>query len=175
MKIGIDFGTCFSSIGFMNGRRPVTNILDDRNNSGIPTLFMYSKSKNEELYGYDCTTFEAIINNKDVVRYMKKMVRDNPNNLNKIVTSGGKNFTIREILKKYLKYLIAQSQVAATKSFEFESSYIENITITTPVAISSGSMTSTDYKQLLVDTIKEITGLDYSNINVVEEPVAAAI
>ncbi|WP_400209349.1 hypothetical protein [Candidatus Methanarcanum hacksteinii] len=48
MIIGIDFGTCFSSIAVMQGLRPVDNIVDDyeqryaNTSLGIPTLFMFS-------------------------------------------------------------------------------------------------------------------------------------
>ena len=75
MIIGIDFGTCFSSIAIMNGLIPVTNFGTTGDARGIPTLFMFSKALNTELYGTDCEIGEAVVNSKEVVRYMKKIVR----------------------------------------------------------------------------------------------------
>lgn len=175
MIIGIDFGTCFSSVAFMNGLIPVTDYIKDPNKTGIPTIFMYSRNTQKELYGYDCTTTEAIMNSADVVRYMKRTIRENPNNLNATVSSGGKNFTINEIVKKYLMYLIAQAKNAAIQSGEFTNTNIEEVTITAPVGISEGQMTATDYNKLLVNTITEITGLSKEKVNVLQEPVSAAI
>lgn len=175
MIIGIDFGTCFSCVAFMNGFIPVTNYIDDPNKTGIPTLFMYSRMLNKELYGYECLSSEAAMNSADVVRNLKRMIRENPNNLNATVISGGKSYTIKDIVKKYLMYLIAQAKSAGIRSGEFSNTNIEYITITAPVGIADGQMTATDYNKLLVDTITEITGLDKSMVSVLQEPVAAAI
>ena len=175
MFIGIDFGTCFSSVAFMNGHIPVTDYISDYNRMGVPTLFMYSKKSNKELFGCDCTTVEATMNSGDVIKYMKKIIRENPNNLNKTVQSGGINYSIKEVVKKFLTYLIEQAKEAGAKSGEFSNTDIEGVTITAPVGIADHQMTATDYKKLLVSTITEITGLDKTKVNVLEEPVAAAI
>ncbi len=45
MIVGIDFGTCFSSVAIMNGLIPVTTCVKDTTGVGIPTLFMYSRSQ----------------------------------------------------------------------------------------------------------------------------------
>ena len=49
MIIGIDFGTCFSSVAVMLGSRPIANFMDEYKNQGIPSAFMYDKTKGEEL------------------------------------------------------------------------------------------------------------------------------
>lgn len=175
MKIGIDFGTCFSSIAFMSGLIPVTNIIEDDDRTGIPTVFMYSRNSQKELYGYECNIVEAAINPSDVIRYMKRTIRQNPNNMNMTVQSGGKTFTMGEIVKKFLMYLLAQAKNAAIKSGEFENSKYEAITIAAPVGIAGGQMTATDYNKLLASTIIELTGLNAKQVNVIQEPVAAAI
>ena len=175
MELGIDFGTCFSSIAIMNGTRPMTNLFDDDRGAGIPTLFMYSRKYQQEVYGFECTKSDAIQNSEDVVRYMKKMVRENPNNLDKIVMSGGKKYTIRDILKRYLNYLIAQAKVAASEIDDIKNPNIESVTITVPVGISSGQMPTTDYRSLLQNEIIEITGLSKYNVHILEEPSAAAM
>ena len=80
MIVGIDFGTCFSSAAIMSGLIPVTNYASDTN-EGIPSLFMFSKETGKELYGIDCTKREAVENEDDVVRYMKRLVRADPDSL----------------------------------------------------------------------------------------------
>lgn len=175
MIIGIDFGTCFSCVAFMNGAIPVTDYIKDPNKTGIPTIFMYSRSLNKELYGYECLSAEAAMNSADVIRNMKRTIRENPNNLNATVMSGGKSYTIKDIVRKYLMYLVAQAKSAAIQSGEFSNTNIEGVTITAPVGIAEGQMTATDYNKLLVDTITEITGLSKNKVSVLQEPVSAAI
>ena len=175
MIIGIDFGTRFSCVAFMNGLIPVTDYINDPNKTGIPTIFMYSRNLNKELYGYECLSAEAAMNSADVIQNMKRTIRENPNNLNATVMSGGKNYTIKDIVRKYLMYLIAQAKSAAIQSGEFSNTNIEWVTITVPVGIAEGQMTATDYNKLLVDTITEITGLSENKVSVLEEPVSAAI
>ncbi len=175
MILGIDFGTCFSSVAFMNGQIPVTDYIKDPNKTGIPTLFMHSRKTGKDLYGYDCTTAEAIINSADVVRNIKRIIRENPKNLNMSVLSGGNSYTISEVVKKYLTYLITEARNAAIRSGEFTNTDIEAVTISSPIGISGGQMTATDYSQLLVDMVTEITGLPEKKVYVLQEPVSAAI
>lgn len=174
MIIGIDFGTCFSCIAYMNSFR-AQSLIADEDRLGIPTIFMYSKRSDKELYGYECSSVEATMNSADVIRYMKRTIRENPNNLNATVISGGKSYTIKYIVKQYLLYLIAQAKVAANQINESINTDVEGVTITAPVGIAEGQMTATDYNKLLVDTIIEITGLPKSKVSVLQEPVSAAI
>ncbi len=174
MILGIDFGTCFSAVATMFGRTPVTDFMYDPNRTGTPSLFMYSP-RSGELFGYECLSAEAMTNSADVVRYMKRSLREDPNNLGKVVTSGGKNFTVAEVVEKYLTYLLKRAASDAAKCGEFDNPEIEGVTISAPVGISGGLMTATDYNRFLIDTLMKITGLARSRINVVQEPVAAAI
>ncbi|MBQ4585078.1 MAG: Hsp70 family protein [Clostridia bacterium] len=175
MIIGIDFGTCFSSIAIMNGLIPVTNFGTTGDARGIPTLFMFSKALNTELYGTDCEIGEAVVNSKEVVRYMKKIVRQNPNNLNATIRTNGKDYTIKEILKKYLAFLLAKAKDNARRIGEISNLDFERIAITAPVGIAEGQMTATDYNQLLVDTVVEITGVSKDKVSIIQEPVGAAM
>ena len=52
MFIGIHFGKKYSNIAFTNGLIPVTDYIKDPNKTGIPNLFMYSKTKQKEFFGY---------------------------------------------------------------------------------------------------------------------------
>lgn len=175
MILGIDFGTCFSTVATMFGRTPVTDFMYDPNKTGTPSLFMYSQKSGKELLGYECLSGEAMQNSADVVKYMKRIVRENPANLDAKVTSGGKKYTVRGVVKKYLTYLLKQAKADAVKCGEFENPEIEAVTVTAPIGISGGQMTATDYNKFLIDTLTDITGLERDKINIVQEPVAAAI
>ncbi len=175
MIVGIDFGTCYSSAAIMSGLIPVTNFIKDHEGMGIPSLFMYSVEKGKELYGRDCETGDAFRHSADIVRYMKRTVREDPSNLGKKVSSGGKEYTLSEVIEKYLMFLISEVKAAAVKSGEYSNTDIEAITITAPVGIAQGQMMASEYNQLLQDAVVRITGLPKENVRVLLEPVAAAI
>lgn len=175
MIIGIDFRTCFSSAAIMNGLIPVTSYVKDTTGEGVPSLFMYSAEKNMEMYGEECTTGEAFGHSADIVRYMKRTVRENPQNLDMTIRSGGKDFAIGEVIEKYLTFLVSKIREGAMKSGEFSNNEIEAVTITAPVGISSDSMMASDYNRLLQDCMCRITNLPRDKVRVLQEPVAAAI
>lgn len=175
MIIGIDFGTCYSSAAIMNGLIPVTTFIRDSTGMGIPSLFMFSEEKNEELYGEACETGYAFRHSADIVRYMKRTVREDPANLERTVTSGGREYTLSQVIEKYLTYLIGEIREAAIRSGEYSNSNIEAVTITAPVGIASGQMMASEYNKLLQDAVMRITGLPKENVRILQEPVAAAI
>lgn len=174
MIIGIDFGTCFSSSAIMNGLIPVTTFLKDSTGMGIPSTFMFSE-ENGEMYGEACETGYAYKHSADIIRYMKRTVREDPANLERTVTSGGREFTLSEVIEKYLTYLIGEIKSAAVKSGEYSNTDIEAVTITAPVGIASGQMMASEYNKLLQDVVMRITGLPKDRVRVLQEPVAAAI
>ena len=173
MILGIDFGTCYSTVAFMIGSEPQsTGIMYDPDRTGLPTEFLYLNGK--ELFGYDCINGEGGKHRADVIKYMKRTVRENPANLELKITSGGKTFTVREVLTKYLRYLITEAKAAARKA-NLDNCEIERIAITAPVGIASGQMTSTAYNELLRNVVAEVTGLPHDKIIVYHEPTAAAV
>ena len=175
MMVGIDFGTCFSSAAIMSGSIPVTNFIKDTSGTGTPSTFMYLEKNNKELFGEECFTADTVGSRNDIIRYMKRTVRENPDNLQVKVTSGGKDYTICEVIEKYLTYLVGEIRMAAVNSGEFQNTDIDMLTITAPVGIASGQMMASEYNKLLQDTMSKITGLDPEYINIIHEPVAAAI
>lgn len=175
MIIGIDFGTCYSSTAIMSGLIPVTTIVKDNTGMGVPTLFMYSEADGKELYGEDCLTGAALRKSSDVVRYMKRTVREDPANLDMKVVSGGAEYTIRQVIQKYLAFLLGEVKAAAVRSGEFRSTEFESLTITAPVGIAEGQMMASEYNRLLQDTVCDITGLPQNRVRILQEPVAAAI
>ena len=175
MQIGIDFGTCYSSVAIMNGHIPVTTCVKDTTGVGIPSLFMYSVESQRELYGEECKTGESFRHSEDIVRYMKRMVRENSNNLESRIMSGGREYALSEIIEKFIAYLFSEAKKGATDFGEFQNTEIEEVTITAPVGIADGQMMASDYNKLLLDIVKKITGLEEDHIHIIMEPVAAAI
>lgn len=175
MLMGIDFGTCFSTVSVMVGNTPNAYFMYDPNKTGIPTEFMYSAASGRELYGYECSSYEAAQNADQIIRYMKKQIRKSPAALGSTVTSGGKSYTLREILKKYLSYLITEAKREAEERQLVKNTEIERVTVAAPVGISAGQMTAFGYNDLLIETVSEVAGIPKSNVYVIEEPVAAAL
>ena len=174
MIVGIDFGTCFSSAAIMNGLIPVTNFSSDTA-EGIPSIFMYSRDLGKELYGNQCKGKEGTENEDDIIRYMKRQVREDPDSLSNTVVSGGREYLLKDIIEKYLTYLVSEVRRGARDSGEFKSDEIDAVTITAPVGIAQGQMMASDYNKLLQDMMCRITGLDPGRVFIVQEPVAAAI
>lgn len=175
MIIGIDFGTCYSSAAIMSGLIPVTNFIRDSTGMGIPSLFMYSSEDGRELYGEQCKTPYAYNHASDVIRYMKRTVREDPANLGRRVVSGGQEYTLSQVINKFLAYLISEVKTAAVRSGEYENSDIEAVTITAPVGIADGQMMASEYNRLIQETVMDICGLPRDRVRVIQEPVAAAI
>lgn len=175
MLIGIDFGTCYTTAAIMNGLIPVTTFMRDTTGMGIPTLFRYSVEEDRELYGEECLTGDSYRHSADIVRNMKRTVREDPSNLGKTVFSGGREYTVGQVIEKYLTYIISEVRAAAIRSGEYRNTEIEGVTITAPVGIADGQMLASDYNRLIRDTVVRITNLSQENVRVLQEPVAAAI
>lgn len=173
--VGIDFGTCYTSAAVMTGFLPVTTYLKDTTGMGVPSLFMYSEEEQMELFGEDCLTGTAFRHPNDVIRNMKRMVREDPESLNKTIKSGGRSYTLGDVIKKYVAFILDEVKNRVEQSGEFESSQIAGVAITAPVGIASGQMMATDYNRFLQDAVMEITGLDKRRVMVFQEPVAGAI
>ncbi len=171
MIIGIDFGTCYSSVAVMEGTIPKAGAVGGAR--GVPTLFMYSSLQNRELYGEDCNLMEAWDHPGEVVRNMKRRIREDPGSLGTDVESNGRRFLLRDVVKGYLGYLISYVKAAGT---EFSGpKEIEYATITVPVGIKSGSMMATDYIESIRDILAEAAGLSEDRVSVISEPEAAAL
>lgn len=172
MILGIDFGTCFSLVAVKNNRND--NIVKTGHiqgcEHGVPTEFCLS-SNGRELYGFDCR------NEQNVVQYIKRTIRENPNQLrSQTIPSGGRKFSAEHILRGFLSSLIAQTKGWTVNDNDILApGSVEAITITAPVGIASGLMTATDYNSLLKNTVRNITGLAENKVFVLEEPVAGAI
>lgn len=180
MIVGVDFGTCFSSIAVMDGKIAKDNMTGELEQIlgntalGIPSLFMYSKDQKKEIYGVGCTKANPH-ENPEVIKYMKREVRRDPENIKRMYNSGGRQYLLEDIIGKYVMYLVKSVKDEAANTGNVSNTDIEVLTITKPVGIAEGQMTASDYSRLLKDKMVEITGLSPSNIHIIDEPVAAAI
>ncbi len=175
MIIGIDFGTCFSAVSVMSGMVPDTSLLRDDTGMGMPTVFLYDGEKGTEVFGDACESPDYYRRSGDVVRYVKRLVRRDPEALRSSVTSGGRSFTYAEIIERYLAFLVEGVKEAAACSGGVPNTEVEAVAVTVPVAISSGRMLAAQYNQVIHDAVKKATGLPDRSIFILEEPVAASL
>lgn len=172
MKIGIDFGTCFSCVAISDGPALNVDLVRGKTDSGIPTLFAYDPARGKELFGDDCAT-AGMATGSNTIRYIKRTARQN---INAEVVSGGKKYTSRQVIKSFLGNLIKEIKSKAEESDEISNPDIEEITVTAPVGIMSGYMTATDYNGMLFNILKELLPkLPENKIHILHEPVAAAL
>ena len=173
MIVGIDFGTCFSCIAIMKGFNPITTYIKDTTQEGIPSRFMYSKESGKELYGIDTMTGEAFKDYRNLIKNMKTLVREDPENLKKKIP--GHEYILSEVIEKFLTYLITLAKNGAARSGEFDNSNIDDITVTVPAGIAQGDSLATDYNNLIRESVKKVTGLSDEHVRVLQEPVAASV
>ena len=173
MKAGIDLGNCNSSVQINVGQGV---IMDLDKAQGVPTLFMHNKETGKNHFGEECQNQAyAFAHREDVVRYIKTKARNEPNKLNTpgTIVSGGESYSIREVIKLYLEHLISRAQESSRQMFSNDT--LESLCITAPATSGHKMMLSTEYRNLLIEILSEITGLSEERIHVISEPVAAAI
>lgn len=171
MKIGIDFGTCYSTVAVMDGNVPNATVTDITQNSvGVPSEFVCVG--NEVMYGYDCRGKGAYEHYADIVKNMKREFRADPDGK---IESGGKSFEVKNIVKGYLKYLLDLTKKGVDAKNLFCTRDIEEITVTMPEGTSLEDETAASYSRLLTDALAEITGLSADCIHTLGEPIGASI
>ena len=174
MILGIDFGTCYSSVAVMVGDEPVTSYLESSTILGVPSYFLYHDG--EKYYGEDCESDNLFPYRGDIIKKMKREVRASPGNMNRLYQSGGRNFMLRNIVEDYLRYLITKVKMKIDGDASFlGNKEIEAVTITAPVAIGKNHELATAYMEFLKDAVYNITKIDKNNIHVFGEPAAAAV
>lgn len=132
MKIGIDFGTCYSTVAVMDGNVPNATVTDITQNSvGVPSEFVCVGD--EVMYGYDCRGKGAYEHYADIVKNMKREFRADPDGK---IESGGKSFEVKNIVKGYLKYLLDLTGKGVDAKNLFCTRDIEEITVTMPEGTS---------------------------------------
>lgn len=172
MKLGIDFGTCFSFAAACTGQNGLPNPLVGNNsniydnNGGIPTVF-YNDTGNKEIMGRRA----AVLSNdfpENGVSHLKKDLRDKcpPD---KKYTLGGVNYTAKNIVVKFIKFLIDNATEEIIRQYPGENSNLENIVIAVP------AMATLSYREFIRECVAGASGLNVKKIELIDEPVAAAL
>lgn len=183
MKLGIDFGTCFSFMSTMIGTDVRTTLVDDADKySGIPTLFMHTKDPSVDYFGRSAFDRRMTFPN-DYKKEIKKDIRMHPERISLDATYtypiGGKYYKAESIVEKFITYLVDTAKKNAKAQGIPDSSVIDEITITAPVGLNSDSnaMEATAlYNEMLIRVAKKVSGIkDDSRVHVLGEPVAAAM
>lgn len=185
MKLGIDFGTCYSFMATMIGTDVRTTLVDNADMySGIPTLFMHTNSTN--YFGRDALE-RCIIYPSDYIKEIKRDVRSKPERITLDTEFtypergklGGKSFKAERIVELFIAYLVDTAKKNAKAQGIVGSDIIDEITITTPVGLNSDSTVieaTALYNEMMLRVAKKVTGItDDSRVHVLGEPVAAAM
>ncbi len=175
MIIGIDFGTCFSSVAVMSGMVPDTSLLRDSTGYGMPSAFLYDPEKRTVVCGEACDAPEYYPMGSQVIRHVKRTIRADPSCLNVPISSGGRSFTYPEIIRHYIRFLVEAVKDGAAASGSVANTDVEAVAVTVPVGIIGGKMMAFEYNRLVMDAVKDVTGLPEGRIHIIQEPVAAAL
>lgn len=174
MILGIDFGTCYSSVAVMVGREPVTSYLETISELGMPSCFLYHDG--QKYFGEDCDSSNLFDYRGDKIEKMKREIRASPGNMDLLYQSGDRKFILKNVVEDYLRYLITKVKMKVDNDNSFpEDRGIEAVTITAPVAIAKNSETASVYREFLQDAVHDLTGINRSYIHVFDEPSAAAV
>ncbi len=203
MYLGIDFGTCFSSVAVLDGGgRAITNgvLYGDGQNTGMPTVMAKSPYMGLPIIcGFDCEQDDGI-SEQDKIRYIKKQIRKQTTSDPMIQRPDEKefdagfrytradlvNYFLTELLRNAIRNIQQTGLVDNCKQ-------VEGITITVPAGLgTTGNVNRhhemrANYSKALIECVKfalkrrEIQELLTKQgnltckVNTIAEPVAAAI
>lgn len=160
MKLGIDFGTCFSFAAacLKNTQEPTPLIGDSkavyRYGYGIPTVF-YNDDSNKELIGQ--AAHEMILNSgmpSNGVSYIKSKLRTS-RSINKKIMYGNDEYSLKDIVVRILKFLIENAAIELVKADRFyPNPELESVVIAVPAESHSFS-----YRAFIKDCTMEAINL----------------
>ena len=167
MKLGIDFGTCYSFASALSADLPISLVRQDCP-TGIPTIFAYDNNGVEK-FGREAEELEYG-NPALVVRNIKRQIREFPERLavnTEHLYLG--EFTARQIIEKLLAYIINYAKSYYREQHLSDNFEVEEICVAVPETFS------TLYKEVIKEAVKNILSLPDNKIHIILEPVAAAI
>lgn len=167
--IGVDFGTCYSSAGFINGDRVMALVpREERNVRRVPSVFFHDRKRT--LTGSRAALAGALYP-QFVVEAVKKKLEE------PFFVLDDREYEPEEIVREILRYLIAGAEQSLREEFHSQEAD-ENpdkpleIVITVPVKFSEPR------KKMIRDAAQGIvleSGRKVKVIAVIAEPVAAAV
>ncbi len=163
IKISIDLGHCFSSVGFVHGNQVMAlKPKEERDGKRIPTIYYRDKKQSA------CGSAAKRLGKRRpecMVEYMKKKLEEP-----EIVLDGIK-MTPGEIVKEFLQYLIRGAEQSAREEFFLEKEEI-GVLLTVPVLFGEKK------KKILEKAVAAIRledGRGVKLLKLVTEPEAAAM
>lgn len=161
IRVGIDFGTTYSFIGFEHGDK-VMPLIPSKETYGIPSIFYYD-GKNK-LVGRMAERRSGK-HPEYTIRSIKRKLREN------IFDIGGKQFTSKEIVKEIFSYIIQSAEEQLSSVYLEEYDEMEAV-ITVPVDFSE------PMKNLIKEAAGEIVLKNGKKLKInglIPEPIAASI
>ena len=179
MKLGIDFGTCFSFISTMIGNDIRTSLVDDEyKNAGVPTLFYHDGKRT--ICGNNAKNLGA--NHPEyLVSAIKRDLKEHPDRAKVGTTYTYKNTgcTGEQIVENYITYLIEMAKENAKKQGVPGGKTIDEVVITAPVGFDMHGQRETDgiatYREMLRRATEKVTKLPRNKVHIIGEPEAAAM
>ena len=163
IKISIDLGHCFSSVGFVHGDKIMAlKPKEERDGKRIPTI--YYRDKNQSACG---TTARRFGRRKPdcMVEYIKKKLEEPKIRLD------GTDMEPYEIVKEYLQFLIRGAEQSAREEFFLGKEEI-GVVLTVPVIFGEKK------KEILKKAVSAVTledGRKVTLLKLLTEPEAAAM
>lgn len=169
-NVGIDLGTVGTSIAIANDAH-----LKKGEGAFIayfqPTLFGVDKD-GAEVYGDVAKNLMRFEGNGSVVSNIKRIIRNDPDAIDRQVSVGNKTFTYREILKRIIENAI-DSACKSILASGYTNNTLGNVVLTYPCGLNEGILTASEYTTIIKEIVQEHTGLPFSSINLQFEPVCA--
>lgn len=167
-KIGIDFGTSYSTVSWLNPRTGHAEPIRINGKVKIPTMLYYPADGNKPLAGDDAAAIYdqcLLIQDQDTIdEYLGGVFSDLKRNMNKeekLYLPSGKAVGYVELIAEFLKYLKHEAEANC-----FEGQQATDVCITYPVA-------HPDYKKDIMTEAAKKAG--FTNVRLLMEPVAAAM
>ena len=179
MKLGIDFGTCFSFVSTMIGNDIRTSLVDNEyNNAGVPTLFYHDGKRT--ICGNNAKHLGAT-NPEYLVSAIKRDLKEHPDRAKVGTTYTYKNTgcTGEQIVENYITYLVEMAKKNAGEQGLPGGKTIDEVVITAPVGFDMHGQKETDgiaaYREMLRRATEKVTKLPRNKVHIIGEPEAAAM
>lgn len=167
-KIGIDFGTSYSTVSWVNPQTGHAEAIRINGKEKIPTMLYYSKSSNTPLVGDEAYAIyqqcRMITDQNELDEYLMGIFSDLKRYMNKnesIYLPSGVKVKYSDLIAAFLKYLKEQAEKNC-----FEGEEVTDVCITYPVK-------HTEEKKEIMREAAQKAG--FTKVKLLMEPVAAAM
>lgn len=167
-KIGIDFGTSYSTMSWVNPRTNRAEPIRINGKEKIPTMLYFSADDDEPLVGGEAYAMyeqcRQTTDQDEIEAYMSGIISGLKRNMNKeetVYLPSGKGMTYIELIAQFLKYMKTEAE---TNCFEGEE--VTDVCLTYPVKHEA-------FKKDIMREAARKAG--FKNVKLLMEPVAAAM